>query len=101
MKMNTGTKVILAGACVLVGLLVWNLRAAQESDRPAKTQWEYIIIEAHDYDRTDQLNKLGSEGWELVHVSRVLETFGLRLKALLESGMTPNIKYEYIFKRRR
>lgn len=101
MKTNTGTKVILAGACVLLALLVWNLRAAQEADRPARTQWEYTIVEVYDYDWEGQMNKLGSQGWELVHISRVVETFGLRLKALLESGMTPNIKYEYIFKRPR
>ena len=47
------------------------------------------------------MNKLGAQGWELVHIRRVVETFGLRLRTLLERGITPDIKYEYIFKRPR
>jgi len=83
MQMNTRGKVILAGACVLLGLLVWKLQAAEEAERPARTQWEYTIVEVHEYDWQGQMNKLGAQGWELVHIRRVVETFGLRLKSLL------------------
>lgn len=98
---NTPTKAILAGGCILLGLLLWKLHAAQEPDRPARQQWEYLIVEVHDYDWEAQMNKLGAQGWELVHIRKAVETFGLRLRSLLESGLTPTIKHEYIFKRPR
>lgn len=98
---NRRTKTILVGCCILLGLLLWKLHAAQESDRPTRQQWEYLIVEVLDYDWEAQMNRLGAQGWELIHIRRVVETFGLRLKSLLESGMAPSIKHEYIFKRPR
>lgn len=100
-QVNMGMKAILAGACVLLGLLLWKLHAAQESNRPSRQQWEYLTVEVLDYDWEVQMNRLGAEGWELIHIRRVVETFGLRLKSLLESGMAPSIRHEYIFKRPR
>ena len=101
MKMNTRGKAILAGGCILAGLFAWKLHAARQTDSPTRTQWEYIIVEVPEYGWQGEMNKLGSEGWELVHVRRVVDTFGLRLRSLLGSGMTPDIKYHYIFKRPR
>lgn len=100
-QVTMGTKAMLAAGCILLGLLLWKPHAAQESDRPARQQWEYLIVEVLDYDWEAQMNRLGAQGWELIYIRRVVETFGLRLKTLLESGMAPSIKYEYIFKRPR
>lgn len=101
MKMSTRAKLILAGVCVLLGLFAWKLHAARQTDSPTKTQWEYIILAVPEHGRQDEMNKVGAQGWELIHVRRVVETFGLRLRTLLERGITPDIHYEYIFKRPR
>jgi len=67
-----------------------NTNAQQRSSANAPERWEYMVIanspDADDWTRnelTQELNKLGTQGWELV-------SFGGR----------PNSSHQYIFKRR-
>ncbi len=101
MRTNMTRGLFLLAISLLLGLFAWKLCAARQGESPARTQWEYVRVEMPEYDWRSEMNKLGSEGWELVHVRRVVETFGLRMRSLLGSGMTPDIKYHYIFKRPR
>jgi len=101
MRTNMTRGLLLLAIFLLLGFFAWKLCAAIQGESPARTKWEYLRVEMPEYDWSSEMNKLGSDGWELAHVRRVVETFGLRMRSLLESGMTPDIKYQYIFKRPR
>jgi len=101
MRTNVTRTLILLGIFFLVGFCAWKIYAAKQGESPGRMQWEYLLVEVPEYGWEAEMNKLGAEGWELVHIRRVVETFGLRFRTLLERGIMPDIKYQYIFKRLR
>ena len=101
MKMKPKMLLVLLAGCALLGVLAWRIHAEGQAKQSPGPRWEYLRVEVSQYGWEQEMNKLGAEGWELVQVRRVVETFGLRFKALLERGMTPTVSYEYIFKRPR
>lgn len=101
------TRYLAVLAVFLLGaVLAWKLYGAkqpesQQNVSQGMTSWEYLVVEPLDTDWQTEINKLGSQGWELVSVRRMLETYGSRLRTYLERGLQPEIKYQCIFKRPR
>jgi hypothetical protein len=97
---------IVLAVMLLGGVVTWRLHTPREAEAQqglsqTRTQWEYLVVELRDIEWQTEMNKHGSEGWELVFVRRTLETYGMRLKTYLERGLQPDTKFQCIYKRPR
>ena len=73
-------------ALSVVVLLVFTFIGCNQAPEKTITKWEYKIDSIPDVKFEESINKLGSEGWELV--------FGRRAR-----GIGDEFSYEMIFKR--
>jgi hypothetical protein len=106
MKSRIAGYLVVPAVFLLGAVLAWKLYGAMQPENrqdvsPGTTHWEYLVVELLDTDWQTEINKLGTQGWELVSARRLLETYGARLRTLLERGLQPDIKYQCIFKRPR
>jgi hypothetical protein len=106
MKRNRARYLLVLAVLLLGAVLAWKLYGAKQAEDQqglpqGLTSWEYLVVELLDTTWQTEINKLGSQGWELVSARMVFETYGARLRTLLERGVQPDVKYQCIFKRPR